>query len=94
MSTTQELVERLRAMATYEDAGEYHLAAKRLRAAASRLSEMEAANTKLRAACLTAALTFRFYEQSHREKKTEDGDAKAHRNHEMAEICEKALGLQ
>ena len=43
MTTTQELVERLRAMATYEDAGEYHLAAKRLRAAASRLSEMHEA---------------------------------------------------
>ena len=40
--TTQELVERLEAMANYEDAGEYHLAAKRLRAAASRIEEMDA----------------------------------------------------
>lgn len=45
--TTQELVERLEAMANYEDAGEYHLAAKRLRAAADRLSEMEAENKRL-----------------------------------------------
>ena len=48
--TTQELVERLEAMAKYEDAGEYHLAAKRLRAAASRLSEMEAEIKRLREA--------------------------------------------
>jgi len=48
MMTTQELVERLEAMANYEDAGEYHLAAKRLRAAAARLSEMDAENKRLR----------------------------------------------
>ena len=46
--TTQELVERLEAMANYEDAGEYHRAAKRLRAAASRLSEMDAEIKRLR----------------------------------------------
>ncbi len=51
--TTQELVERLEAMANYEDAGEYHLAAKRLRAAASRLSEMDAENKRLREALTT-----------------------------------------
>ena len=49
MTTTQELVERLEAMANYEDAGEYHLTAKRLRAAASRLSEMDAEIKRLRA---------------------------------------------
>ncbi len=50
MSTTSELVERLEAMANYEEAGEYHRAASRLRAAAARLSELEAENARLKEA--------------------------------------------
>lgn len=38
-----------------------------------------------------AARTFREYERHHCEKKTLDGDAKARRNAQMAEMCEKAL---
>ena len=45
----QELVERLGAQAKYEEAGEYHRAASCLRAAASRLVEMEAAIKKIEA---------------------------------------------
>ena len=62
--------------------------------AADRISDMEAENKRLREACLQAALTFRFYEQSHLAKKTQDGDEKAHRNHEMASMCEAVLEPQ
>jgi rhodanese-related sulfurtransferase len=58
---------------------------------AARLSELERENARLREACRQAAITFRFYEQSHLAKKTQDGDEKAHRNHEMAAMCEAAL---
>lgn len=40
----------------------------------------------------TAAVRFREYEHSHKGKRTQDGDAKAARNAEMALACETALG--
>ena len=91
--TTQELVERLRSYQAYcpqTDRSDHPICTE----AADRLSEMDAENKKLREACLQAALTFRFYEQSHLAKKTQDGDEKAYRNHEMAAMCEAALEQQ
>ena len=90
--TTQELVERLRNwIKDYARGGSLRRDQELMHEAADRLSEMEAENKRLREACLQAALTFRFYEQSHLAKKTQDGDEKAHRNHEMAAMCEAAL---
>jgi hypothetical protein len=90
MSTTGEIVDGLCNTVLWSDelnAREANL----LRTAASRLSELERENAVLKEACRQAAITFRFYEQSHLAKKTQEGDEKAHRNHEMAAMCEAAL---
>jgi len=85
--STSELVERLKARFDPRIVQPDELS----RAAAARLEELERENAALREACRQAAITFRFYEQSHLAKKTQDGDQKAHRNHEMAAMCEAAL---
>ena len=96
---TSEIIAELRKLADFTDADTYDecweiketARGKLLRAAANRLAELERENARLREACRQAAITFRFYEQSHLAKKTQDGDEKAHRNHEMAAMCEAAL---
>lgn len=46
---------------------------------------------ELEAAIRECEVTFRFYEQQHLAKKTQDGDEKAYRNKQMADKCRQAL---
>lgn len=50
-----------------------------------------AAAPDLLEACIHAACQFRYYEQLHLAKGTQDGDEKAHRNHELASRMEAAI---